>query len=305
MSFDISYSLLFEVNFFHNYYLNDGESLFENMASDQQNKMLLKYDFSNFISVSPSIATSTVLKNFKMHFKKTKTGFRIYIKVKQLEENDPLFNRDPFIETPTNLELIFGLKITNPLFENFTDLPFSQNQLFYFSNRNPLRVEANNPIPDPNPKKEVFNPLTFNYLPLISDNTLISDDFLASVTETNNLLPDFDTSESRGLFGILSVTMEGHDVASSILNTQKKINTPIKEFMIHFDNRKTFWKYINPRTSSEIETNSEKPLTFSGFVEIDPETDFTPAEPAVNQYPNPSPSSIKKIANKIYSEIFI
>lgn len=305
MSFEYSYSLLFEVNVFHNFFLNDGESVFGSMTNEEKQKMLLKYDYANFITISPSIATQKTLKNFKMQFIKTKTGFKIFTKVKQLDESDPLFNLDPFIEIPTDLELIFTMKINDYQFENYTDLSFSPNQLFYIGNAIPLRIESNEPIPDPNPVKEVFNPVGFNYIPLVTDNSLISDDFLASEEESNNLFPDFEAAESRGLFGVISIAMTGHDLASSILTNQSKIIAPTKEFLIHFNNRKTIWKYINRRDSSEVETNSSKPLTYSGFVEIDPLTDFTPAEPAENQYPNPSVKSIVKINSDYYSEIFI
>ena len=70
MSFDLSYSLLFEVHIFHNFFLNNGETVYENMPSAEKLKMIRKYDFSNFISVKPSIATATILKNYKLHFKK-------------------------------------------------------------------------------------------------------------------------------------------------------------------------------------------------------------------------------------------
>jgi hypothetical protein len=305
MSFEYSYRLLFEVTVFHNFFLNDGESDFGIMLNKEKQKMLLKYDFENFITISPSIATQKTLKNFKMQFKKTKTGFRIFIKVKQLEKSDPLFNLDPFIEVPTDLELIFTMKINDCQFENYTDLSFSPNQLFYFGNAIPLRIEHNEPIPDPNPIKEVFNPEGFNYIPLLASNTLISNNFLASKDESNNLFPDFETAESRGLFGVISIAMTGHDEASSILTNQNKIIATTKEFLIHFNNRKTIWKYINRKDSTTVETNSAKPLTYSGFVEIDPLTDFTPAEPEQNQYPNPSVKSIVKINSDYYSEIFI
>ena len=76
-------------------------------------------------------------------------------------------------------------------------------------------------------------------------------------------------------------------------------------FKIHFDNRKTLWKYINRKAGTIIETKTVKPLTRSGFVEIDPLKDFDPAEPAESQYPNPSVKSILKIDSDYYSEIFI
>lgn len=305
MSFDLSYRQLFEINIFHNFFLNNGESVYINMPNAEKEKMIRKYDFEKFMTISPSIATAKVLKNYKMQLKRTKTGFKIFIKIKELDEGDPFFNRDPFIEIPLDLELIFTLKINDSQFENYTDLPFSQHRLFYFSNAIPLRIESNEPLPNPNPAKEVFDPLTFNYIPLLTSNTLITDAFLASEEESNNLFPDFESVESRGLFGVISVAMRGHDAQSTILNLQHKIINPSKEFLLHFDNRKTFWKYINRRTATEIETITAKPLTYSGFVEIDPLTDFTPTEPEESHYPNPSVKSIVKINSNYYSEIFI
>lgn len=299
MSFDLSYSLLFEVNIFHNFFLNNGESVYENMPPAEKLKMIRKYDFTNFIAVNPSIATATILKNYKLHFKATNTGFKIFAKVK------PSAKTDPFIKIPIDLELIFTLKITDSHFENYTDLTFSPNQLFYFSNAIPLRIESNEPIPEPNPKKVVFDDQTFNFIPLIDSNTLISNGFLASEKESINLLPDFENIETRGLFAAISISMKGHNIQNSVLNNQNKIISPTREFTIHFDNRKTFWKYINRRTATEIETTLAKPLTYSGFVEIDPTSDFNPAEPEENQYPNPSVKSIVKVNSKYYSEIFI
>ena len=299
MSFDLSYSLLFEVHIFHNFFLNNGETVYENMPSAEKLKMIRKYDFSNFISVQPSIATATILKNYNLLFKKSNTGFKIFTKV------NPVDKTDPFIKIPTDLELIFTLKITDSQFENYTDLSFSPKQLYYLSNAIPLRIESNEPLPDPNPKRAVFDDQTFNYIPLKATNTVITNEFLATTKESINLLPDFESIETLGLFGAISISMKGHTIQNSVLSNANKIKSPTREFIIHFDNRKTFWKYINRRTATEIETTLAKPLTYSGFVEIDPTSDFNPAEPEEHQYPNPSVKSIVKINSKYYSEIFI
>ena len=299
MSFDLSYSLFFEVTIFHNFFLNDGESVFGNMNYEEKRNMIRKYDFEKFLAVSPSISTLRILKNYKMQFKKTKTGFKIFIKVKPLDKNDP------FIKIPADLELIFVLKINDFQFENYTDLPFFSDRLFYFSNTIPRRAELKEPLPIPNPKKEIFDPLTFNYIPFHNSGILISEAFLASKEQSNYLYYDFESIESTGLFGAIAIATTAHNSESSIVNNQNKITNPSREFRIHFDNRKTFWKYINRKTATEIETTSAKPLTYSGFVEIDPLTDFSPSEPEESQYPNPSVKSIVKIDNNYYSQIFI
>ena len=86
MSFDLSYSLFFEVTIFHNYFLNDGESVFGNMNNEEKRNMIRKYDCEKFLTVSPSISTARILKNYKMHFKKNAESF-IYHQLQKLATN--------------------------------------------------------------------------------------------------------------------------------------------------------------------------------------------------------------------------
>ncbi|MDR7209482.1 hypothetical protein [Flavobacterium piscis] len=280
MSFNLTYGLLFEVTFFHNYFLNNGEETFESMSAAAKEKMLQKFSIDAFTTITPTLKTNTVLKNYKMVFKKTKTGFRVYIKVK---ETDAI---DPFIRIPVDLNLNFLITINDYQFENYTNLDFAFNQVFLFSNVRPLT-----------------EPVTFEYLPKINDNKLISSAYLVSEETTTDLISTLQSSEKQGVFGLISLTLQGDNNSGNIVTNLGKMIGP--NFKIHFDNRKTLWKYINRKTATEIETNATKPLTHSGFVEIDPLTDFTPPEPANSQYPNPSVKSITKINSDYYSEIFI
>lgn len=281
MSFLGSYTLLFEATFLHGYFLNDGETAFDAMADENKIKMLSKYKHDYFIEVNPTMETVTLLKNLKLLYKKNKTGFSIYSKVDEL---DPA---DPFVNIPASLKLDFTIRTKDYQFENYTDLEFSTTKLFYFSNVKPST-----------------EPITFKYIPKIEDSMFISNSFMISEKTSSDVMSSLDFRESKGLFGILSIVMIGDSPANSVLTPSGKLKTPGLNFKIHFDNRKTFWKYINKKTPITLETNSAKPLTNSGFVEIDPSTDFTPAAPA-GQYPNPTVKSITKIASKFYSEIFI
>jgi len=280
MSFNITYGLLFEVTLLHNYFLNSGEDIYAGMSAEDKKKMLQKFDSDSFATITPTVETNTQLKNYKMVFKPTKTGFRIYIKVK---ENDEI---DPFISVPADLKLDFIISINDYQFENYTDLEFALNQIFLFSNVKPST-----------------EPITFEYIPKIDDNVLISTDYLVSEETTAHFLSELHTQERQDVFGITSLTMQGDAIPKNILNNSGKMLSP--NFKIHFDNRKTLWKYIDRKAETEIKTNAAKPLTRSGFVEIDPLTDFTPSQPAESQYPNPSVKSITKINSDYYSEIFI
>lgn len=280
MSFIYTYELLFEVTFLHNYFLNSGEDTYAAMSTVNKEKMLQKFDNASFAAIMPTIETNTRLRNYKMAFKPTKTGFRIYIKVKEDDATDP------YITVPADLKLDFIISIKDYQFENYTDLEFALNQMFLFSNVKPAT-----------------EPVTFQYIPKITDNVLVSNDFLVSEATTAHFLSELHTQERQNVFGMISLTMKGDTNAKNILNNLGKMVSP--NFKIHFDNRKTLWKYINKKAAKEIETNAVKPLTYSGFVEIDPLTDFTPPEPVNSQYPNPSVKSIIKINGDYYSEIFI
>lgn len=278
MSFAATYGLLFEVTFLHNYFLNNGEETFASMTNADKQKMLQQFTTDAFLILTPTLETNTVLKNYKMTFKKTKTGFRIYTKVKDEFE--------PFIKIPANLNLTFLIKINDYHFENYTNLDFALTQAYHFSNVKPLT-----------------EPVSFEYLPKISDNKLISNAYLVSEETTAYLVSALEPSEQQNVFGVISLTAKGDNSSGNIVNNLGKMLSP--NFKIHFDNRKTLWKYINRKAGTEIKTNAAKPLTRSGFVEIDPLTDFTPAQPAESQYPNPSVKSITKINSDYYSEIFI
>ncbi|WP_337965505.1 hypothetical protein [uncultured Flavobacterium sp.] len=278
MSFTATYELLFEVTLFHNYFLNNGEKTFASMINADKAKMLQQFDTDTFSTITPTLETNTVLRNYKMIFKKTRTGFGIYIKVKA--------ESDPFIKVPADLNLQFLIKINDYQFENYTNLDFALTQVYLFSNVKPLT-----------------EPASFKYLPQINDNKLISNAYLVSEKTTANLISTLQPSEQQNVFGLVSINAKGDDISGNIIDDLGKMISP--NFKIHFDNRKTLWKYINRKAGIIIETKTAKPLTRSGFVEIDPLNDFNPAEPAESQYPNPSVKSITKIDSKYYSEIFI
>ncbi|MDR6763859.1 hypothetical protein J2Y38_004083 [Flavobacterium sp. 2755] len=280
MSFSITYGLLFEVTFLHNYFLNNGEEIFTSMTGDDKTKMLQHFNTDAFTTITPTLETYNELKNYKMVFKKTKTGFRVYIKVKEANE------LDPSIKVPADLNLKFLIKINDYQFENYTNLDFALNQVFLFSNTKPLT-----------------EPVSFEYLPKINDNKLISNDYLVSEETTAILISALQPPEKQDVFGIISLNLQGDNSSGNIVDIAGEIISP--NFKIHFDNRKTLWKYINRKAGTEIETNTPKPLTRSGFVEIDPLNDFTPSQLADTQYPNPSVKSITKISSDYYSEIFI
>ncbi|WP_433763616.1 hypothetical protein [Flavobacterium ginsenosidimutans] len=278
MSYSSTYGLYFQVTLLHNYFLNNGEETFASMTDDKKEKMMQQFSSDAFIAITPTLETNIVLKNYKMVFKKNKTGFGIYIKLK-----DEL---DPFIKVPADLNLTFLIKINDYQFENYTNLDFALTQAYLFSNVKPLT-----------------EPVSFKYIPKISDNKLISNAYLVSEKTTADLLSILQPSEQQNVFGVISLTAKGDNSSENSIDDLGKMISP--NFKIHFDNRKTLWKYINRKAGTEIKTKTAKPLTRSGFIEIDPVNDLDPSQPSESQYPNPSVKSITKIDSDYYSEIFI
>ena len=280
MSFNLTYGLLFEVTLLHNYFLNSGEDTYVGMSPANKEKIMQKFDSDSFAAITPTLETNTRLRNYKMAFKPTKTGFRVYIKVKEDDDTDP------FIPVPAHLKLDFKISINDYQFQNYTDLEFVMEQILLFSNVKPST-----------------EPVTFKSIPKINENILISGDYFISEETTAHFISELHTPERQDVFGIISLTMQGDSNSKNIVNNSGKIISP--NFKIHFDNRKTLWQYIDRNAGTKIETNAVKPLTYSGFVEIDPLNDFDTPQPIESQYPNPSVKSITKINSNYYSEIFI
>jgi len=284
MSFNITYKTLFGITVLHGYALNNGNQEFNSMSLDKKKKILQNYDFENFIEILPSKETFLKLKNNHLIFQIKKSEIKIGVKVSL---DDPEI---PFIDMPISLTLDFIIKIKDSFFENYTDINLLPNRILYLSNVKPAD-----------------EPNTFKYIPLLANPVFINDTYFISEVSSPKMIEPLNQFEKRGVLGIISLKMRGDVAAPNILTAQKKIITPTPNFKIHFNNRKTIWKYTRANSDFEVETNLEKPLTKNGFVEIDPNTDFTtnPAEASDYQYPNPSVKSIQKIGSKTYSQIFI
>ncbi len=283
MSYDIIYKTIFEVSILHGYFLNNGIEEYNSMTDVQKKKMLKNYNFENFLKIVPTKETSRLLKNNHLLLTINQNTLRVGTRV----SNDDLVL--PFSNISLGLNLNFTIKINDAFFENYTDIGLSEKQILYLSNVKPED-----------------EPVSFKYIPVVSENLFIDEDYKISKISTKKVLENLEAFEKNGLIGMISIAMKADNSALDILTIDKKIKTPTPIFKLHFNNRKTFWKYIKTNINFEVETTIEKPLTQNGFVEIVP-TDFTTNPPQVSdfQYPNPSVKSIHKILTKTYSQIFI
>ncbi len=274
MGFKITYTTLFEVQLLHNYFLNDGGTTFASMDPAEQETQLGLYDISEFIDIIPSVDTATIMNGHKIVAKTTKSGLAVYCKVSEEDEDEP------FITLEDELQLTFILKLKDSIFSNYTELDFSQVGPFYFGN---VRPDT--------------EPNTLGLITLENQNTLIDDDFRLSEDGADNLLASLTDFEARGLFGVIQLSMIGDTADVSILENDGSFQNDHKVYKVHFDNRKTLWRYISSSDNSTVFTTAAtQPLTKYGYVEILDGTD---------SYPNPSASSIIIDNSDIFSEVYI
>lgn len=284
MASTTTYKTLFQISILHGYFLNSGNTEFDDLTDDKQKLLLKSYSIEDFLEIIPTQETKKQLKNNHIIYNNKGSIFRFGVKI------SPTNSNKPFLDISLDLTLNFLIRIKDYAFENYTNISFLKKQLLCLSNIKPTS-----------------EPITFKYFPLSDDAIFVDDDFLVSEETTTAILKTIEDSEKLGVFGIISLKMQGDDDDLNILSDDTELLNPTPIFKIHFDNRKTYWKYKKTNGSFEVETSSEQPLTKNGFIEIDPLTDFTtnPPEATDYKYPNPSAKSINKTGGKTYSEVFI
>lgn len=278
------YRSLFKLTVHHNYFLNDGEELYSDLSDENKSKQRELFELNSFIRISPTAETIKLLSGNKMILKHYKDHIIIALKVSS--EDD----RQPFIALSGDEALVFTIKIPDPFFANYTKLEMTGDELMFFSNKTPDLPDA----------------LTFEAIHREQENKTITEDFLITGANKQALL------EQNGLAknipdGIIKLYLKGDNAALSIIQNNGKLKNNLPQFKIHFENQKTIWKYINSKAGFEVETKQEKPLTHFGYVQLDVPSDFKSPPPDLDNYkfPNPNASQVKKIGNKLYSEIFI
>ncbi len=130
MKIRISANILFELNFFHHYFLNKGPQNYENMSAEEKLKQLNEYHVLNFLEIIPTPDCLLQIKNYKLKTVPTPTGLIIAAIADSEDENKP------FLPPDENLKLTFILKLNDGAFFNFSDLELSipRDQIFYFNN---------------------------------------------------------------------------------------------------------------------------------------------------------------------------
>ncbi|WP_139062378.1 hypothetical protein [Aquimarina megaterium] len=336
MAFRILYKTMFQVQLHHSYFLDNGSTSFISMSADQKIVQLKEYLFKDFINVVPTTATQKIFRDHKIVMKEGTDGFTVLNKV--VEEND---NYKSTIFLDDGIGLTFLLYSNDYLFDNYTVLPKEKNRLYYFSNTKPsteadpytyIPLSSSNDLVDQDYLlseegsqsiwysilQENGNADTNPYLELLAE---VEESDLTTDEGKHLLNQAIQAEKSKGLLGIIRLhtigdnNMDLIEIDNSDPNDVKNyLLDPTPYYKLHFDNRKTVWKYIKKSDDEELETSSVQPLTKNGFIEIDPDADIVPPLPLdIEKYtfPNPTADLIKQTTDvntnitTTYSEIFI
>ena len=276
---------LCEVTILHGYYLDNGLTAYDAMTATEKVKAMKRYNVLDIFNIVPTTETAKKLRNHRMLSVNSSEGIRLMITTKK---TDSL----PLTGLADNEVFVFLLKAKNPSdFTYSTELLDDRSRVMFFSNYQPTELTT------------VLTPV-----PLATDTKHADNSFLLSTLDSTKVLDLYvPEGERGGLTGIICIKTKGIGATRDLL-TAGAVKATAPKFKIHFDAKKTFWKYKKESVSFVVETIVALPLTKYGFVDINPVNAFTTATNATQrayQYPNPSLGTIEITPSKTYSVIFI
>ncbi len=138
MGFELLYKKLFEVEIAHDYFLNQGNTHFNDLDEDQQGEMYAHYNVHDFLVFEPTLDTKTIMQNHHMRMVTSNKGFFIGVQVNKIDPDDESSDSfEPAYPFGSLLSMKFSIKLKDALFPNYTNIPphSSSEKIFYFSNR--------------------------------------------------------------------------------------------------------------------------------------------------------------------------
>ncbi len=333
MSFQIVYKPLIDIKIHHDYFLDDGVDKFVDLSDEQKKTQLEGYQFSDNISVVPTLKTQINLRNHKIVFRQSDEGLHLFVNVEEytkVADGEKVYC--PKIQMEDDLMLTFELRFSDPFFNNYTnDKNNSENRYYYFSNTKP----DNEPNSFPNFLSEndvhtkfllkaktsrelLYDIITKEIAPIndlgLDRITAIKEADIESPENVEALNNYIETEKRNGLLGYIRCTIKGDNNNDLLEDNLVEISGDPDQVLgclpdstpnptVRFENRKTFWRYIQLTTDDVFETKRKQPLTQKGFIDLRP-NDLQPRLRNVFLL-NPGKSGVRIEDDKIYSEIFI
>lgn len=297
-----TYRKLFEVRLFHHYWLDDGDTLFDRLPDERQERRLRNYDIAAFFDLVPTEQTERTLKACRASWRRTRSGFIVSTSGEalipaetmlewSLKAIDPnLFNYTALTLRPRSIRecytadksACYRFKENVPVFTNLTGASRGSGAgktLFLSREIGPL---------DAGDQAEALFDLDGALCQLTADQSgetpvyqaLDADKSampaFASQLDVPEIVPPagvtdapargilLDSGMSGDLFALLRIAaVRGDDGDFSITDGEGKPVMNSPVFHLRLQNRRTWWKWIR-RDDSESLSAEPLPLTFYG-----------------------------------------
>ncbi len=299
-----SYQPLFEVRLFHHYWLDDGETVFDQIA-DQAKKdaRLQEYDRRLFLSVRPTVTTEKYLAAFQCLFRDTALGFVVIAPANAQIPPETLLEfiitvRDVRFFDYTALTLRpqriyeFPCEPENSIYRYKENVPFLSNLTGTAKGTgSSKRIFLSQAYPDSTSNDQVEFLVLSGGKPvqLASDSDGANTKIQELDAQTNDLLVYLhqgDVPLITAPSGVVGVPGKGVRLSSDIPDdvyaclslaalhpsdsdfSYAEVDGQIKStppvYQVRFKNRSTYWKYISLKTGIESIEATPLPLTCFG-----------------------------------------
>ncbi len=334
MSFKIIYKPLIDIKINHDYFLDDGDTKFDDLPEDEQNARLANYNISEYLTITPVLKTSLDLRNHKIVFKQTDRGFTLLANVDEYTKaSDSSQVLCPKIQPSKDLMLTFELRFKDTYFRNYTSsIEDEENRFFYFSNIRPdgennslsiffknTKVHTQFLLQPETSRTIIHNIITNDIAPInslgLENITLIDPEDIDEPINVDLLNTYIETQKRDGLIGYFRFGIDGRNNNDLLVDTTVEVPNDPDEVLLglpdetpdpvlRFENTKTFWRYIDISEDEVFTTKDEQPLTQNGFIELK-KKDFENPKPKNMFFSNPDKRHVTIEEDNIYSEIFI
>lgn len=255
MAFSHQYKTLFDVLIYHHYFLDDGATDFESMPPDEQQSQLRRYHLTDFLAIRPSVDSQKSLKNHRLIFKNTETGFTVVASA-------DMQNPDKAAIDVNNLELTFFLTRKDMFFDNYSLIALKKEvqQHYYLSNLNGL---SGGTFPSLNyPAPEFTSGQKYN----MGDLVLFSGNLYEAIENISNAT----TNPGEGNSGWRSLTNRRYTNNNDLMNFHTgrlpfRLDTPDVEFTATIKDR--FDRQTATMESSTLHDKRDFSMEISGLAE--------------------------------------
>ena len=298
-----SYKSLFQVRLLHHFWLDDGATLFDELATEKEKETRLKnYDTRKFLRTYPTASTKALLAGKRCIFKDTALGFVVAAPA------ETEFTADTILQ--------FVISIKDPAFYQYTALTLQSQQIVELLNsvdnkiyrykenvahlsnltgstrgsgsNKELFLSRQNPNLTSNEQVEALVLSGSALVQLTSDGpSATTQELSAQANDWPVFLHQGDSPEivaptgisgapSHGIllsdeitddvYALLSLSAENSvDSLYSYIDAQGHPKSDAPIFQVRFKNRSTFWRYLDKVTGAEKSIESSAlPLTFYG-----------------------------------------